>query len=81
MADNALRTTGTIGDWMTGGAAARAAGGVGSANAWNTALGGVANTANEVGRYYRDEEDMKSFMQNPALSDNYYMSSSRGRVR
>lgn len=81
MADNALRTQGTIGDWMTGGAAARAAGGVGSANAWNTALGGVANTANEVGRYYRDEEDMKSFMQNPALSDNYYMSSSRGRVR
>ena len=80
MATNALNTYGNIEDLLTGGAAARAAGTVGSANAWGTALGGVANTANQVGKYYQekdmDEEARQNggfgqWMRNPAISGGY----------
>ena len=68
MADNALRTYGNIEDLLTGGAAARAAGTVGSANAWNTALGGVANAAQGVGNYYQNKETLATLMRNPGAA-------------
>jgi hypothetical protein len=80
MATNALTTYGNIEDLLTGGAAAQAAGKVGAANAWGTALGGVANTANQVGKYYQekdlDEEARQNggfarWMRNPAVSGGY----------
>jgi hypothetical protein len=80
MAGNALTTYGNIEDLLTGGAAARATGTMGSANAWSGALSGVANTANQVGRYYQ-EKDMEEearqnggfgqWMRNPAISGGY----------
>jgi hypothetical protein len=66
MTDNALRTYGNIEDLMTGGAAAKAAGTVGSANAWTGALGGVANAAGQVGNYYQNKQTLATLMQNPA---------------
>jgi hypothetical protein len=69
-AANALNTYGKIGDFMTGGAAAEAAGTVGSANAWNSALGGVGNAAGQVGKYYQDKatlQSMRDFFRNPAI--------------
>ena len=72
-AQNALNTYGKIGDLMTGGAAAQAAGTVGSANAWTGALGGVAGAANQVGGYYQDRTMMKDFMLNPALGGGGYV--------
>jgi hypothetical protein len=69
-AQNALQTYGKVGDLMTGGAAAQAAGTVGSANAWSGALGGVANAANQVGGYYQGKETLKKLadiFRNPAV--------------
>jgi hypothetical protein len=66
-AANALNTYGKVGDLMTGGAAAQAAGTVGSANAWSGALGGVANAANQVGGYLQGQQMMKDLMANPSL--------------
>ena len=66
-AGNALDTQRMISDLMTGGAAARAAGTVGSANAWGGALGGVGQAAQGVGNYYQDKELLSQWM-NPALS-------------
>jgi len=66
MAGNALSTYGNIEDLLTGGAAARAAGTVGSANAWSGALGGVANAAGQVGNYYQGQQTLKQLMANPA---------------
>jgi hypothetical protein len=66
MAGNALRTYGNIEDLLTGGAAAKAAGTVGSANAWSGALGGVANAAGQVGGYYQNKQTLRTLM-NPAL--------------
>jgi len=63
MAQNALATQRSIADLMTGGAAAKAAGTVGSANAWGGALGGVANTAQQVGRYYQERDLMDQAQQ------------------
>ena len=71
MGDNALRTYGNIEDLLTGGAAAQAAGTVGSANAWSGALGGVANAAGQVGNYYQNKETLRTLMQNPATRGNY----------
>jgi hypothetical protein len=62
MATNALNTYGNIEDLLTGGAAARAGGTMGAANAWSTALGGVANTANQVGGYYQ-KKSLANLMQ------------------
>lgn len=64
MARNAFNTQGSIADLMTGGAASRAAGTVGSANAWTGALSGISNAANEVGRYYQDKDLMEEERQN-----------------
>lgn len=66
-ANNALNTYGKIGDLMTGGAAAQAAGVVGGANAWTGALGGIANAGNQVGNYYQGQQTMKDLMANPSL--------------
>ena len=66
MGANALNTYGKIEDLMTGGAAAQAAGTVGSANAWGGALGGVANAAGQVGNYYQNKQTLATLMQNPA---------------
>ena len=63
---NAMDTQRMIADLMTGGAAARAAGTVGSANAWSGALGGVGQAAAGVGNYYQDKELLCQWM-NPAL--------------
>ena len=60
-AQNALQTYDKIGNLMTGGAAAQAAGTVGSANAWSGALGGVANAAGQVGGYYQDQDHDERF--------------------
>jgi len=59
MARNALGTQGSIADLMTGGAASRAAGTVGSANAWGGALQGIGQAAQDVGRYYQDKDLME----------------------
>lgn len=64
MAGNTLNTYGKIEDLMTGGAAAKAAGTVGSANAWGSALGGVSNAANSVGAYYQDKDLQDQMAQN-----------------
>ena len=66
-AQNALSAYRSIADLMTGGAAARAAGTVGAANAWTGALGGIAGAAGGVGRYYQDQEILKTLMGNPAI--------------
>ena len=66
MTGNALATYGNIEDLLTGGAAARAAGTVGAANAWTGALGGVANTAGQVGQYYQGKQTLATLMANPA---------------
>jgi hypothetical protein len=68
-AGNAMDTQRMISDLMTGGAAARAAGTVGSANAWGGALGGVGQAAGQVGNYYQDRELLKQLSKwmNPAL--------------
>lgn len=47
-----MQGTGQAIDAITGGAAAKAAGTIGAANAWGGALGGVANAASGVGNYY-----------------------------
>jgi len=75
MAQNAFGTQRSIADMMTGGAASRAAGTVGSANAWGGALQGIGNAAQGVGRYYQDRETLKDFM-NPA-NNPWIMSSQR----
>lgn len=67
-AGNALDTQRQISDLMTGGAAARAAGTVGSANAWGQGLAGVAGAAQGIGNYYQDQETLRTLMNNPALS-------------
>ena len=67
-AANALNTYGKVGDLMTGGAAAQAAGTVGAANAWSGALGGVANAAGQVGGYYQDKATLDRLMANPATA-------------
>jgi hypothetical protein len=67
MASNAMGAGRSIADLITGGGAAQAAGTMGRANAWSNALGGVANTANQVGRYYQDK-DILSMLKNPAIS-------------
>lgn len=77
MGDNALRTYGNIEDLLTGGAAAQAAGTVGSANAWNGALGGVANAAQGVGNYYQNKETLRTLMQNPATQNWNYGAGNR----
>jgi hypothetical protein len=69
MAGNALDTQRSISDLMTGGANARAAGTVGSANAWGGALAGVGQAAQAAGGYYQDRELLKLW-QNPALKRN-----------
>ena len=70
-AQNALQTYGKVGDLMTGGAAAQAAGTVGSANAWSGALGGVANAAQSGRRLLPGERD--------AQETSRYLSQSGGR--
>ena len=68
-AQNALGAQRSIADLMTGGTAAQAAGQVGSANAWGSALGGVANAANQVGGYYQGQNLLKQLgYGNPSLS-------------
>jgi hypothetical protein len=62
MAQNALGTQRSIADLMTGGAAAQAAGTMGSANAWGGALGGVANAAGQVGNYYNQQQMLNRLM-------------------
>jgi hypothetical protein len=87
MAGNALKTYGTIEDLLTGGAAAQAAGTVGSANAWSSALGGVGNTAQGVGQYYQGRQTMREMMANPAAANwnygagNGYGTARPGRIR
>jgi hypothetical protein len=61
-AQNAFGTQRSIADLMTGGAAARAAGTMGSANAWGGALQGVGNAAGQVGGYYQQKDLMKDWM-------------------
>jgi hypothetical protein len=67
-AANALNSYGKIEDLMTGGAAAQAAGTVGSANAWSGALGGIGNAAGQVGQYYQGQQTLRTLMQNPAAA-------------
>jgi hypothetical protein len=62
-AQNAINSQRSIADLMTGGAAAKAAGTMGSANAWSGALQGVGNAATEVGRYYREQDMMEQMNQ------------------
>src|SRR4030095_3910840 len=68
MAQNAMGTQRSTSDLLTGGAAARAAGEVGAANAWQTGLQGVGNAAQQVGGYYQDKELLDRILKNPALS-------------
>jgi hypothetical protein len=68
MAQNAMQTQRSIADLMTGGAAAQAAGTIGSANAWSGALGGVANAAGQAGGYLEQRNLLTQF---PALFRGY----------
>jgi hypothetical protein len=52
LADYAMGGQRSIADLMTGAANAQAAGTVGAANAWSGMLGGLANTAGNVGNYF-----------------------------
>lgn len=67
MARNAFNTQGSIADLMTGGAASRAAGTVGSVNAWTGMAGGIANAAQGVGGYFQDQQLLRDWM-NPATN-------------
>jgi hypothetical protein len=73
MANNALDTQRMISDLMTGGAAAQAAGKVGSANAWGDAATNVGNTAMWAGSQYQANKEgeenrgILSQWMNPAL--------------
>ena len=62
-AQNAMGAQRSIADLMTGGAAARAAGQVGSANAWGSALGGISQAANQVGQYYQEKDLIDQYNQ------------------
>jgi len=62
-AQNAFGAQRSIADLMTGGAAAQAAGQVGSANAWSGMLGGIAGAANQVGGYYQQKDLLKQMQQ------------------
>jgi hypothetical protein len=67
---NALNTQHSLSDLMTGAAQARAAGIVGGTNAWTGAIGGVANAAQGVGKYYQDQttlDSLRGIFANPAL--------------
>jgi hypothetical protein len=66
MANNAFGTQRSVADMMTDSARARAAGTVGSANAWGDAAAGVGQAAQGVGNYYQDKELLSQWM-NPAL--------------
>jgi hypothetical protein len=82
MAGNALNTYGQVEDLLTGGAAAQAAGTVGSANAWSGALGGVGNAAQGVGQYYQSKKLLGDLMANPAAANwNYGAGNGYGTVR
>jgi len=63
MAQNAMRTQQSIADMMTGGAAAKAAGMMGSANAWGNALGGVGQASQEYGKYLMGENMLEQAQQ------------------
>lgn len=71
MAQNAFNTQQSLADLMTQAANARAAGTIGGANAWGNTLGGIANTAMQVGNWYQDKELLDQYQQgryqNPAL--------------
>lgn len=67
MAANALDAERSIADLTTGGAAARAAGTVGGANAWTGAIGGIGSAAQGIGRYYQDQQTLRELMRNPAI--------------
>ncbi|PWT72950.1 MAG: hypothetical protein C5B60_08840 [Chloroflexi bacterium] len=58
MAANAIQTQGNIANLLTGGAAARGAGIVGGANAFNAALGGLGNAATQAGNIYMQQQGM-----------------------
>jgi hypothetical protein len=58
-ASNAMAAEQAIANLLTGGAAAQAAGRVGSANAWNNAFGGLANAAGGVSNYYQQMQLLK----------------------
>ena len=73
-AANAFGTQRSIADLMTGGAAAKAAGQVGSANAWSGMAGGIANAANQAGGYFQQQKLLKDWM-NPALGPAGYVRS------
>ena len=66
-ASNALSTQQQISDLMTGGAAARAAGTVGSANAWGQGLAGVAGAVGQAGAGYMQYQQGKEY--NDTLRD------------
>ena len=70
IASNTMNTYRTIADLMTGGAAAQAAGTVGSANAWQGALSGVANVGNQIGGYYNQKNMLDWMQQNPGVFAN-----------
>jgi hypothetical protein len=59
---NAFNSQRSIADLMTSGAAAQAAGKIGSANAWSGMLGGIAGAANQVGGYYQQKQLLNDYM-------------------
>ena len=74
MASNAMTTGRSIADLITGGGNAQAAGTVGAANAWSSALGGVGNALAPVGNYFLNQRlirDNPDIFRNPAIIRNY----------
>jgi hypothetical protein len=63
----AMNTQRSMADLMTGGAAAKAGGIVGSANAWGGALQGVAQAGQQYYDYYQNKDFMNAW-RNPATA-------------
>jgi len=70
IANNTMSANRTMADLMTGGAAAQAAGTVGSANAWTGMASGLANVGNQVGNYYQQQNMLDWMKQNPGVFAN-----------
>jgi hypothetical protein len=70
-ANMAMQAGRSISDLISGAGNAQAAGMIGGANAWSSALGGVANAAGGLGKYYTDQQTLAKLadlLKNPAVT-------------
>jgi hypothetical protein len=67
-ANNTIGGADRAAEYLTEGANAQAAGNVGAANAWNSALGGAANAAAAGGAMYLNNKNFANYLKNPAAN-------------